>query len=280
MLPDIDGAAQRVALARLTTGLAVMNTLWHLPPGEVLARHGASAEGTSAEPSPEPSDPAGTGLTPGQYEALRRLALATVAAWTLGVESKALKFAANASFAALQRHVARFDQRAWNYNSNLNVYLLLLSLTDSRGRPEGPPAEMNSAVLRAMRLYYGCVYVQSGLSKLLLSGPGWVDGRTLRGSWAELGTRTGKWLSTRPRGVAAVASVLTLGFELGFPAAQLLLRKRPHLVGLASLAFHGTVKATMDISFWHHAVHALPLFVLPPSAGDRAGRALRRLPLR
>ncbi|WP_328920148.1 hypothetical protein OG911_12160 [Streptomyces sp. NBC_00208] len=75
----------------------------------------------------------GPRLTAEQYESLRRLAFVSIGAWTLGRESKAIKFAANASFAAVQRHVAQFDQRAWNYNSNLNVYLLLLSLTDSRG---------------------------------------------------------------------------------------------------------------------------------------------------
>lgn len=262
MLPEIEGAAERLAMARLTTGAAVLTTLWHLPPGEVLEEHRPGGE-----------EARGARLTARQYEALRRLAFVTVGAWMLGAESPAVKFAANASFAAVQRHVASFDKRAWNYNSNLNVYLLLLSLTDSRGpllagRPTAPPA-VAGAVLRAMRLYYGCVYFQSGLSKLLISGPAWVDGRTLRGSWAELGTRAGKWLGSRPVGVAAAASVLALGFEVAFPAAQVMLRRRPHLAGLASLAFHASVKATMDISFWHHAVHALPLFVLPPAAGRR-----------
>lgn len=266
MLPDIEGAGERLAMARLTTGLAVLNTLWHLPPGEVLEQHRATEEEPARRVSPE------------QYEALRRLAFVAVGAWTLGAEHKAVKCAANVSFAAVQRHVAQFDQRAWNYNSNLNVYLLLLSLTDTRGgeaRDQPDPA-VASAVLRAMRLYYGCVYFQSALSKLVLSGPAWADGRTLRGSWAELGTRTGKWLSTKPMGVAVAASALALGFELAFPAAQVLLRRRPQLVGLASLGFHASVKATMDISFWHHAVHAVPLFVAPPEAGRWPAAMWRR----
>ncbi|MEU8971258.1 hypothetical protein AB0D11_18635 [Streptomyces monashensis] len=271
MLSEIAGARERIALARITTGLAALNTLWHLPPGDVLA-----------EPW-EPSPQAASGrLTAEQYEALRRLAFVSVAAWTLGCESKAVKFAANVSFAAVQRHVAQFDQGAWNYNSNLNVYLLLLSLTDSRGSlaaqgtDEASP-EVAAAVLLAMRMYYACLYFQSGLSKLLRSGPAWADGRTLRGSWAELGTRAGKWLSLRPMGVAAVASALALGFELLYPPAQLALRRRPHLTGLASIAFHVSVKATMDISFWHHAVHALPLYVLRPDAERHTARFLRLL---
>ncbi|MFD7980593.1 hypothetical protein [Streptomyces sp. NPDC059071] len=277
MLPEISGARQRLALARLTTGLAVLNTLWHLPPGDALVDEWSRTDDDGAEGN------RGGRLTAEQYEGLRRLAFVSTAAWTLGVESKALKFAANVSFAAVQRHVAQFDQRAWNYNSNLNVYLLLLSLTDSRGSlaEEGPADddgssdEVATAVLLAMRLYYGCLYFQSGLSKLLLSGPAWADGRTLRGSWAELGTRAGKWISQRPMTVAAAASAATLAFELLFPAAQIAFRKRPRAVGLASLAFHSSIKATMDISFWHHAVHALPLFVLDPGAERHAARLLR-----
>ncbi|MGW5420720.1 hypothetical protein [Streptomyces sp. NPDC003943] len=291
MLPEIPGARRRLALARLTTGLAVLNTLWHLPPGDALVDEWSrKEEGEQDSPGR---------LTAEQYEALRRLAFVTTAAWTLGAESKALKFAANVSFAAVQRHVAQFDQRAWNYNSNLNVYLLLLSLTDSRGSlagsgsvsgsgsgsgyeggdtdsdEDGPSSEVATAVLLAMRLYYGCLYFQSGLSKLLLSGPAWADGRTLRGSWAELGTRAGKWLSRRPMTVAATASAATLAFELLFPAAQIALRRRPRALGLSSLAFHASIKATMDISFWHHAVHALPLFVLDPGTERHTARLLR-----
>ncbi|MFJ5710083.1 hypothetical protein [Streptomyces sp. NPDC093105] len=286
MLPEITGARQRLALARLTTGLAILNTLWHLPPGDALVDEWSrKEEGQDGRPSGR--------LSAEQYEALRRLAFVSTAAWTLGAESKALKFAANASFAAVQRHVAQFDQRAWNYNSNLNVYLLLLSLTDSRGSLAeavgegaddgtgdgadggGPSPDVATAVLLAMRLYYGCLYFQSGLSKVLLSGPAWADGRTLRGSWAELGNRAGKWLSRRPMTVAAAASAATLAFELLFPAAQIALRKHPRAVGLSSLAFHASIKATMGISFWHHAVHALPLFVLDPGAERHTARLLR-----
>ncbi|WP_392872705.1 hypothetical protein [Streptomyces sp. LN499] len=211
MLPDTSGPRDRLALARLTTGIAALNTLWHLPPGEVLAE--------KWQPQQDDSQTAGRArLTTEQYEGMRRLAFVSIGAWTLGCETKAVKLAANLSFAAVQRHVAQFDQRAWNYNSNLNVYLLLLSLTDSRGSlaedGDASSPEVAAAVLGAMRLYYACVYFQSGLSKLLLSGPSWADGRTLRGSWAELGTRAGKWLSRRPLSVAAVASALALGFEV------------------------------------------------------------------
>lgn len=281
MLPENTGARQRLALARLTTGLAILNTLRHLPPGDALVDEWSRKDDGGG---PRPGR-----LSADQYEALRRLAFVSTAAWTLGAESKAVKFAANASFAAVQRHVAQFDQRAWNYNSNLNVHLLLLSLTDSRGSlaeavgdgagdgagDEGSSSEVATAVLLAMRLYYGCLYFQSGLSKVLLSGPAWADGRTLRGSWAELGNRAGKWLSRRPMTVAAAASTATLAFELLFPAAQIALRKHPRAVGLSSLAFHASTKATMGISFWHHAVHALPLFVLDPGVERHAARLLR-----
>ncbi|MFI6761057.1 hypothetical protein ACIBF5_18165 [Micromonospora sp. NPDC050417] len=264
-------AHQRLGLARVTTGAAVLRTLWHLPPGEVLHEYADQAE-------------PGWRLDARQYEALRGIAFLSVAAWTLGCEHPAVRLAANGSFAALQRHVAHFDQRAWNYNSNLNLALLLLSTSDTRGSladpDRAPSTEVASAMLAAMQLYYAWVYFQSGVAKLVVGGPKWVDGRTVAGSWAELGTPLGRRLARADRRVAATAGALSLLFELGFPAALLGLWQRKELVGAASLAFHAGVKATMDISFWHHSAFALPLFVLPSKAERVVAAVLRLSPLR
>lgn len=39
--------------------------------------------------------------------------------------------------------------------------------------------------------------------------------------------------------------------------------------------FHGVIKVTLNISFWHHSVFALPLFVAPTEL-RRAAYAIQR----
>jgi hypothetical protein len=260
-------AGSRLALTRVTTGAAVLQTLRHLPPGELLDRHWPAEDGKWR-------------LSPGQYQALRVVAAISTAAWTLGAEHPLVKIVANTSFAAVQRHVAHFDQKAWNYNANLNFTLAALSLTDTRGSladpRRAPSPEVASALLGALQAHYAWVYLQSGVAKLAVGGPGWLDGRTVHGSWAELGTPLGKRLAGTGRIAAIAAGGGSLAMELGYPVALLALWRRKSWVGAASLVFHSAVKATMDISFWHHATQALPLFVLPGKT-ERALSAVLRL---
>ena len=134
-------------------------------------------------------------------------------------------------------------------------------------------------MVAALQLYYAWVYLQSGVAKLAASGPKWMNGRTVHGSWAELGTTFGRRLARADRRVAAGAASLSLLFELGFPVALLCLWRRKELVGAASLAFHASVKATLDISFWHHAAYAMPLFTVPAKAERGVSAVLRLSPL-
>ncbi|GAA2106916.1 hypothetical protein GCM10009759_45580 [Kitasatospora saccharophila] len=271
---DQEGAHERLALARLTTGAAILRTIWKLPPGEALERYRFDGA---------PSGRSRPMLDARQYEALRGVAFISVAAWTLGCEQAGVRFAANAAFAALQRHVAHFDQRAWNYNSNLNLALLMLSVTDTRGSladpDRAPSPETASAMMAALQLYYAWVYLQSGVAKLRVGGLGWLDGRTLHGSWAELGTRLGRRLARTDRRLAVSASALSLLFELLFPVALLCAWRHREWLGAVSLTFHAAVKATLDISFWHHASYAVPLFLLPARTEHAVSAALRFSPL-
>jgi hypothetical protein len=268
-----DGAVERLAMARLTTGVAILRTIWHMPPGSMLDEQAEVLDAAG-------QDPAALPLTPQQYEALRALAFLSVAAWTLGAEHPAVKATANASFFAVQRHLVAFHSELWSYTANLNLFLALLSSMDSRGSlapPEAdrPSAELASAAVAALQLYYAAMYTQSGISKVYASGWKWMDGRTIRASWAEMGTGLGKRLGRADRRVAMAASVGTVAFEVAFLPALLAGWRRRRLLGAAAIGFHGSVKATMDISFWHHAWYAVTLLLLPPDAERPIARALR-----
>lgn len=262
-------ARRRVALTRLTTGACVLHVLRRMPPAALVHEQ--------RELLQRAGQPKVWGeLTPEQYVSARLVAAASVAAWTLGCEHLAVKVAANTSFAACQRHLVAMHEDLWSYTANLNVYLLALSAADSRWprtTERGDADDVHSAVLAVLQTYYGMVYLQSGFSKLKVGGWRWMNGGTLRGSLSELGTKRGRALARRPRSWAAAASVATIGFEVGFLPALLLMWERRRLLGVASLGFHAVVRATMGISFWHHSIFSLPLFLLPTS--QRLTPALR-----
>lgn len=263
-------AADRLAVSRLTTGLAIIRTVHHLPPGDVLAEYAEILDRAEERATPRRK------LSPAAYDALRAATIVSVGAWMLGVEHPVVKVAANASFAALQRHVVEFHEEMWSYNSHLNAFLALLSLTDSRGagaaRPAGEPL-LDAAVLSAMQAVYATVYLQSGVSKLAGAGWRWADGNTLRAGWGEFGTPLGKRLAVTDPRLASVASVAALALELGFVPALLLAWRHRAWLGAASALFHTSVKATMDISFWHLSWYSAPLFAAPPSTVRRVATA-------
>ncbi|MEV5882445.1 hypothetical protein AB0L74_06940 [Streptomyces sp. NPDC052020] len=263
------GAADRLLLCRLTTGAAVLRTVWHLPPGRFLADYQPLVDQAAGKRG------SGWTLHPLAYEALRCVAAASTGAWMLGAKHPAVKITANASFALLQRRVVALDDSLYSYNSHLNVFLGLLSLLDDSAEPgsRNPHEEYAAALLTAMQAYYATMYLQSALAKLTAVGWRWARGRTLRGAWAELGTPTGKRLSAMSPELARAASTAALLYELAFAPALVVLWKRKALLGLSSAAFHGAIKATLDISFWHLSWFSVPLFTAPAASS----RAYRRL---
>jgi hypothetical protein len=193
----------------------------------------------------------------------------------LGARHPAVRIAANVSFALLQRQVVKLDDSLYSYNSHLNVFLGLLSLADDPGKPQHPGSSdaYASALLAAMQAYYAAMYLQSGISKLATVGWKWTHGRTLQGAWAELGTPAGKRLSAMNPKLAQAASTGALLYELAFAPALLAAWRHRALLGLSSAAFHGAVKATMNISFWHLSWFSAPLFAVP----DKAARGYSQL---
>ncbi|MFH9086715.1 hypothetical protein [Streptomyces sp. NPDC017673] len=264
-----EGAADRLLLCRLTTGAAVLRTVWHLPPGRFLADYRPLVEEAAGKRGRSRT------LHPVTYEALRYVAAASTGAWMLGARHPAVKLTANASFALLQRQVVDLDDSLYSYNSHLNVFLGLLSLVDDTAEHGGTDTDQEYAasLLLAMQAYYAAMYLQSGLSKLTTVGWKWTRGRTLRGAWAELGTPAGKRLSASSPALARAASTGALLYELAFAPALVAMWKHKALLGLSSAAFHGTVKATMNISFWHLSWFSMPLFTAPA----RCSHGYRRL---
>ncbi|TDE57744.1 hypothetical protein E1295_07215 [Nonomuraea mesophila] len=264
------GARARLSLTRYTTGAAIMRHVAHMPRGEVLQEQLAILEAAG-----QPRGSRRWERT--TYEALRVLTLASAAAWTLGNDHPAIRITTNLSFLALQRRLVAVHKDLYSYTSHLNVFLLLLSVVDSRGTTatSSRQDEVASAALAAMQIYYATMYLQSGLSKVMVTGPKWMDGRTLRGAMAELGTPFGKSMSRRDLRLLAAASAASVAFELGFLPAMLLGWPYRHLLGLSSVAFHGSVKATMNISFWHLSCFAIPLFVLSPDVERRVRQTAR-----
>ncbi|MFJ5212831.1 hypothetical protein [Streptomyces nigra] len=204
-------------------------------------------------------------MTPRTYEATRVVAAIGVALWGAGVRNSPTVVCANLGFGLAQKYVVDFHKKAWNYNSHINAFMALLSITDAK-KSDPDPADkhaVDSAVLAILQLYYATMYFQSGLAKLRVSGLQWGDGRTLRASLAEHGNMLGKHLSRLPQGALAGAASGSLAFELLFPLAMLTLWDKKTILGVMSVGFHSVIKATMNISFWHHSVFALPLFVAP-----------------
>ncbi|GAA1375566.1 hypothetical protein GCM10009612_72520 [Streptomyces beijiangensis] len=254
-----------------------------MPPGKFLAEYSELLDRTKDD-APDTRT-----LHPILYEAIRVAAVTSTAAWALGAESRIVKLTANATFAVLQKYVVDFNKDLWSYNSHLNIFLGLISLADtsSRGEAADSPdhaAQESTAVaaLMALQAYYAWVYLQSGLSKVVASGWSWTHGSTLRGAWGELGTPAGKKLAVSDIRWARAASVATIIFELGFAPALLTGWRYRQSLGASSAAFHGAIKATMNISFWHLSWFSAPLFVLPRPAVEvaalnvRAMRAPRR----
>ena len=259
---DQDAAVERLRLVRITTGLALLRATAHLPPGDFFANEARRIDEVLGRQEKR--------LHGNAYEAVRAVAVASLAAWTAGSDNRAVRALANGTSFLLHRQNARVDPQVWDYAGHLNAFLLALSTVDK------PDRRSASALLAAFQTYYGFSYFQAAVSKLLVSGLPWLDGRTLRASWAECGTPLGKRLSRAPLPLAAAASGAAVAFELAFLPLLLLEPGLGRLLGLGSIGFHAAIRATLGISFWHHVWFAVPLFVLPPTTVRRLGRSRRR----
>lgn len=253
---------QQLAAVKLVTGMALLRSTWHLPPGDLFEREGALVR-------PPRADHDRPNLVAEHYDTLRAVALVSVAAWTLGCDHWSVRAVANISTLAVHHHNAALVPDSWNYSTHLNFFLLMLSLYSEEEQRDPTVA---TTLLEAMQICYAWGYLQAAVSKLRNSGVHWANGSTLRASWAESRSSLGRWLSRRDRRWAAAASTAALAFEAGFLPALLLPGRQRQLLGLAALGFHGATKATLGISFWHYNWYALPLFGVPDTAAEWGSR--------
>lgn len=275
MPPTSLDPALRLALSRWTVGAAVIRYTAHLPDSAFFAEQRPFAPGP---PRPRRRRTGNTAPAPRttarRVRTLKALTLAAVGTWTAGIAPRTSGAVATGAFALLNREVAYGLPGFASYTSHLNIMLATLAASDThrrlslaRPRPDTPrQVRLRAAQTALAQLFVATVYTQSGLSKLLHAGSHWIkDATTLRHALALYGTPTGRALS-RQEALMPVLSAAAVAFEAGFlPALVLVPGARP-LLGLSALAFHGTVKKTMDISFWHLAWLNAPLFLDPPRA--------------
>ncbi len=119
-------------------------------------------------------------------------------------------------------------------------------------------------------------YCFTGVAKLIHTGPSWAFSDNVRYVmyWSAQTSRPGVPVLTElvaDHGWLAMAiGVLTLGFELGFPAVLVLPRVRP-LFAAGAVALHTGTWATLGIDYWGWT---LTVLVLLPDWGGEA-RAVR-----
>ncbi|WP_188188816.1 hypothetical protein [Nonomuraea sp. SYSU D8015] len=267
-------AAWRAGATRLALAGAIAVTIAKLPKGRFFQEHRDTMERLRGRPGRLPP------LSARGYELLRAGTLASVAVWGVTGRRRAGLLAA-AQFFWLNGHVAEFFPGSWNYNSHLNVNLLVLGAVDTSSefalKPRPATADgvrRQSMALAFMQLGSGVLYAQSALSKLRYGGSEWfTSGRTLEGSIALLGTPAGHRVYPH-KSLIKTMSWGTLAFELSFLPALVLGWRHRKALGVAAVAFHLAVSRFMGISFWHLWCQYPALFIVP-SPGERALRTSR-----
>ncbi|MEV4398200.1 hypothetical protein [Nonomuraea sp. NPDC049607] len=269
-----EDAADRLPLARVSLGLAVIRTIVQMPAGSFFEEHQDTLQAC------QPEDRRGVRLSAFQFNALRLLSLAAVGLWTIGVRHALVRVSAAAGFAALNCYVAQFHPRLWNYNSHLNLFLCAATAVDTSKwlsvdkRPPGPlskeESQLQSLALAAMQLGAASIYSQAGLSKLIHGKLKWmVEGGTLKGSLAVLGTAEGHRLSANDP-LMRVLSVATVVGEAAFLPLLVARWKNRRLIALGAVAFHLATKRFLGISFWHLWALYPALFIAPSPKTDRS----------
>jgi hypothetical protein len=195
---------------------------------------------------------------------VRRWRVATIAAalaWGVRPRSGTAGLATIASGAMLQRSVIDAHRPMFSYTNHVLGFLSFAWLGF-----RGPRSAHAAESLRAMELYVGAIYMQSALAKLLHGGRKWVtNGSTVRVALSELG-RDRAVRTLHRAGLERVIASSTVALELSvlpWIGLSTTTGLRRGLAAALSL-FHGGLKTTIDISFWHLWVHAVALLAPRP----------------
>lgn len=215
-------------------------------------------------------------LSAHQLGALRIVTLIAALFTTAGYCTQVASWTTALGFFALNGYTARFALPLFNYDTHLNLFLVLLAASDSarvysidalrRPAQVDPRDPRGSFALGFMQLYVALLYCQAFFAKLLLSGPGWfVDGRVILVQTLRMGTGFGRWLCQWPsvfRGIGLATGALELCVGFGLLAGG---RART-VAALSAIGFHVGTWLVLGISFWHLALLIPPLFLLRSGA--------------
>ena len=134
---------------------------------------------------------------------------------------------------------------------------------------EAPPETSDLAIwpLKVAHVLFAITYFSAGISKMIYSGPRWLNGYTLQahtfGDAVERGHPFGVWLAQQHT-VAVALSVYTIVFEIGFIASLFLPRFAPLFI-LVALSFQIGLFVTAGYDFFQAMVLlTLLLFFLRP----------------
>jgi len=173
--------------------------------------------------------------------------------------------------------ISLFPSEIWTYNTHLILFLGLSTIGLPRPEKRSSRSIMirlnlsggsrnSSYALAFMQIWIVLIYFQTGLSKIIHSGPEWfLSGRTAMTFTAFDGTYFGIWILEYPW-IFRLGSTLTVLLEIAFPLFLIVPRLRLLFLAGAFL-FHTSTLVIMGISFWHLWIlfPALFLFRIYPS---------------
>lgn len=163
------------------------------------------------------------------------------------------------TFHSFQYFHYKLTPYAWNFNTHLSFFLLVLCLSYFL---EGTKYEKDfkSFTISFPIFYIGTLYFQAGISKLFHGGFDWItSGRTLLQFSYFLGTDFGRSVVALPY-MAQIISFISVVVEL-LVIFFIFVPKTYRVLGILLVMFHVGIKLTMDISFWHLIVLFPALFV-------------------
>lgn len=160
----------------------------------------------------------------------------------------------------------RLTPYAWNYNTHLSFFLLILTVSYFSEKTKYNSL-ISSFSISFPIFYVGCLYFQSGLSKLIYGGVDWIiTGRTVLQFSYFLGTDLGRYVLAIPNAAQTISFFsilieLSVIFLIFFP-------KLYKIIGVLMICFHLGIKLTMNISFWHLIILFPALFIIGQSGFD------------
>ena len=187
-------------------------------------------------------------------EVLRAACALAAACLLAGVARAVAGWGLALGFLAISWLSSSMGGAVWNYNMHLFWFLLMCRV--------GPAAP--AAALTLMQVSVALFYLQSGLTKLLASGPHWfLSGDTLVHYGPYLGTAFGQLLSEHPAWCATV-TMATGVVEFTLPVA-LLLRSTQRWAVPVAWSFHFGVALVFGIGYWQLTLLYPALFYQSPA---------------